>query len=370
MDGIVSMRHYQPFDKQHYGRVIHITGPLSTGEPLTEPDYNIVVQAVKLRRRVSMFQWVEQSVDPIGSSQPQDVMDHDDRKYYYTAEWHEKLIDSTHFYLRSGHQNPPNFPIEPITYIAEHVKVGEVELNEDIKRSFSNFILITSDTRPDVPDVKLHSGFYYHTDNIHEPAVGDVRLQFLLAGLEGTSYTVVGKLNNSGILEPYHSKFGHKVLIVKSGELSLDEVLSQEKFVLSINSWMMRALGTGLLFIAISKLTEVLAESRKSVVNLSFDRINIIAGCLNLFRISRQQHQFFSPAIVSLEECSFELHPGNGPAGHGHSVEPPQTPHRWGNVLLRSYFVLILCENNAKLDLGWVYKDIRNRMRLVIRESW
>lgn len=213
-----------------------------------------------------MFQWVEESVERIGSMPPQDVMDHDERTYYYTTEWREKLVDSTHFYLRSGHQNPPSFPIEPMTYLAEHVKIGEVELSEDIKKSFSNFILITSDTRPDVPGVKLHSGFYYHTDNIHEPAVGDVRLQFLLAGLEGTSYTVVGKLNESGVLEPYHSKFGQQVLIVKSGELSVEEVLSQEKFVLSINSWLMRALGTGLLFIAISRLTEVLAESRKKNV--------------------------------------------------------------------------------------------------------
>lgn len=179
---LISIRPGQRYQKEYENRVLHIAGTLTTGEPLTEPDYNIQVQAVKLRRRVFMYQWVsnqertlfvvlitisfqvEESVDRIGSSPPEDVMDHDERQYFYATEWQEKLVDSTRFYLRSGHQNPPNFPMEAKTYVADHVKIGDFELNEDFKRSFSNFILITSDTRPDIPGVKLHSGFYYHCD--------------------------------------------------------------------------------------------------------------------------------------------------------------------------------------------------------------
>lgn len=43
------------------GKIIHIVGPLRILEPISEPDYNIQVQAVKLRKRVQMYQWIEET---------------------------------------------------------------------------------------------------------------------------------------------------------------------------------------------------------------------------------------------------------------------------------------------------------------------
>lgn len=100
-------------------------------------------------------------------------------------DWRDKLIDSSQFHTRMGHENPKDFPIKTHVHTASHVYVGKFELGKAAKKEITDYIEVTSDTRPDDPAIKLHSGLYYHCNDVFNPEIGDIRLRFLTAGIEG-----------------------------------------------------------------------------------------------------------------------------------------------------------------------------------------
>ncbi|KAI8429835.1 hypothetical protein MSG28_000342 [Choristoneura fumiferana] len=167
---------------RYEGRVVHIVGPLRILEPISEPDYNIQVQAVKLRKRVQMYQWIEETTEQENFlSEP---AEESQKTYWYHKDWRDYVVDSNLFYIRPGHHNPTSMPLFSETHIAENVKIGWLFLGVDVKRKVNDYYEIWSDSRPERSDIKLHSGFYYHGESALQHEVGDLRIHFSYAGRE------------------------------------------------------------------------------------------------------------------------------------------------------------------------------------------
>ncbi|XP_053688217.1 transmembrane protein 43 homolog [Sabethes cyaneus] len=244
LEDAVSVRDDHPYDRAYEKRVIHLRGSINTGEPLTEPDYGLQVQAVKLKRRVQMYQWIEF----VSKSDPSSQLA--EPSYQYSVDWHDDLINSSRFANQNWYHNPSTFPLESKTFTSERVYIGQYELSDALKERFNNFIEITSDTRPEDPSIKMHSGMYYHANDLWNPEIGDFRVQFSCAGRRGSTYTVVGRLKNGKIV-PFESVYARDVLLLYPGEIPLKDVLKLEYQSKQIIFWSKRLLGWALLFFTV-----------------------------------------------------------------------------------------------------------------------
>ncbi|KAK0180288.1 hypothetical protein PV327_005948 [Microctonus hyperodae] len=242
----------QKIPDEFENRLIHICGPIFIGEPLTEPDYGVVIESIKLKRRVQMYQWIEIEEERIYTGQIEP-----DNNYYYTTEWRDKLIDSDQFYIRTGHENPKEIPIKSQIQIADEVKIGKISLGHELKKKFNDFIEITSDQRPDRTDIKMHSGLYYHSTDLWNPRVGDIRILLSYAGKAGEIYSIVGKLVNKKIV-PFITSRGDEILLQRKHNLTVERMFNLEHVHNYWRTWIIRLVGWLIILISTSCLANIL----------------------------------------------------------------------------------------------------------------
>lgn len=249
-----------PGKSENYeGKLIHVCGMLRVPEPVADANYNILVQAVKLRKIVQMYQWHEDYTENKFAD-----ADETSRNYFYYKDWNELVVDSRSFHSMS-YQNPRQLPMQSKTFIADKAFIGNFEIGEVGKEMFSGWTDVTSDTRPEDPYIKMHLGWYFHVDDLFDPLVGDTRVKFQLCGLQEVSYTIVGKLIN-GKIQPYKSKLKKEILLLAKGELTIDEIFKEEHHTVRKKTWYIRLFGFTLFFFAVISTESLL----RAICKLNF----------------------------------------------------------------------------------------------------
>ncbi|MDO5554515.1 MAG: TMEM43 family protein [Planctomycetia bacterium] len=114
-------------DPANEGKLIHLTGPAKTNEILTDADFNVATNAIRLQRNVEMYQWQENSDSETkkklgGGTETVTT-------YTYTKTWFPALIDSSLF-KESGHENPKNMPYQSLELQAKEVTLGAFRLSD------------------------------------------------------------------------------------------------------------------------------------------------------------------------------------------------------------------------------------------------
>ncbi|XP_034943332.1 transmembrane protein 43 homolog [Chelonus insularis] len=250
---IVIIENIYDLSKDYEDRLVYFSGPLWINEPLTEPDYGVIIESVKLKRRVQVYQWVEIEEERTYENYE------DGKHYYYTTEWKDKLIDSDQFYIRYGHENPKEMPIKSQIQIADQVKIGNIILGSELKKKFNDFREITSDQRPERSDIKMHAGLYYHSSDLWNTQVGDVRVLLSFAGKAGDIYTIVGKFVR-GTIVPFITPHGNEILLQRKNKVTIEIMFHLEHVYNYWRTWIMRCIGWLVIFMSTTCLSNTIKK--------------------------------------------------------------------------------------------------------------
>ncbi|XP_034022419.1 transmembrane protein 43 isoform X2 [Thalassophryne amazonica] len=252
-------------DQQNNNHLVHLSTELQTLQPLHDPNYGVVVQAVKLKRQVEMYQWVEYQ-------ESKDYQENGETKtettYTYNTEWKSEVINSHHFDKEIGHQNPSAMAVESVTVVAPEVRVGPFLLSKGLVEKINNFqTLSLRDFQADTldPFLTIDDDYFYHTSNPRRPEVGDVRVRFSFAGLSGEAsnlgpaqtVSVVAMQKGDGLV-PFRTKSGDSLEILYLEELTAQEVFEREHQYNSMKTWGLRAAGWALMFLSIQLTTRII----------------------------------------------------------------------------------------------------------------
>jgi hypothetical protein len=239
-------------DAGNDGKLVHVSGPVTADSGLSDPDFGIAAQGLRLSRSVEMYQWKEESrsetTKKLGGGEETVTT------YSYSKVWDDSQIDSSDFKKPDGHQNPPmaihsrTFQIPEgklIAFDLDTPVLDRIEGDKDYSLSTDQSAAIKAaytGTKPlSVVDGKIYLGNGNTT-----PALGDYRIGYELAPLGVVS--IVARQAGSRF-EPYQTQAGDALLMVDTGDVPAEKMFADAVSANTLITWLLR--GAGLLLLTI-----------------------------------------------------------------------------------------------------------------------
>ncbi|MCC5989638.1 MAG: TMEM43 family protein [Pararhodobacter sp.] len=274
-------------DPESEGQLIHVSGPLSTDETVSDAQFSIEAQGIRLLRRVEMYQWVQSSrtetQQNLGGSETRVTT------YNYTPDWSERYHDSARFHEPAGHQNPAMI-FESTDFSIASADLGAFSLGDNVLRriggaqplpvevSHAEMVQAVMGERINVSVV---DGALYMGANPLTPQIGDYRIRYELVPLGAIS--VIGQQRGDGIAA-YATQAGDSLLFVSRGEVLAPEMFDDAARANTALTWVVRVGGLVLLIAGFSLMLGPLSVAASvvpflgSMVGLGAGLVAAIAG--------------------------------------------------------------------------------------------
>ncbi len=241
-------------DPANNQKLIHITAKATTGETLTDPDFLVAANAIKLRRRVEMYQWKEEKKEETrkklgGGTETVTT-------YSYVKTWDDSPIDSSNFKEAGEHQNPPAMAYQSRDLQAEHVTAGAFTLTPSLLGQMSDYepLPVTEQNLATLPadaksKLKVSNNSFYLGPDPQAPQIGDVRVTF--SAVTPAEVSIVSKQTGTSF-EPYKAAAGMDIEMLKRGAFTAQQMFQSALQANTIMTWILRAVGFFVMFIGLA----------------------------------------------------------------------------------------------------------------------
>ncbi len=282
-------------DPSNNSKLIHLTGQAATDETLKDNDFGISIKAISLNRKAEMYQWEEKVTEKkekkVGGKEVTT------KTTSYSKVWAAKVIDSSAFKKKQGHENPGVMEFADKKISSKDVKVGAYPLPDELiaKITGSEPLAFEAEQMQAIPaalklKVKKTEGGLFIGADPSKPQVGDLKIKFEFVKPQPVSI-IAQQLNNT--LTSYVPEKGEKILMLQSGTVAADSMFKQAAEDVGMRTWILRLVGfimmgagLSMVFKPISTLLDVV-PFLGSIASFGFGLVSfIVALVLSLVTIA------------------------------------------------------------------------------------
>lgn len=254
-------------DPANEGKLVHVTAKADTKDVLTDPLFKISSTAIRLERRVEMYQWKQNE-----SSKTEKQLGGGTKKttvYTYEKVWSDKPVNSAYF-KEAGHENP-GFPFESEKLRANHVTLGDFLLNDSLvdRLGDSRKLPVPADYKLPATLSGKSDAAYVHVsrkssapsqvsqeqpaDNagdaaLTEPAIGDLRISWYAVVPHEVSI-VARQTGKTFSAYPVGSE---SILLIADSVQSAEAMFQSAQSANSAMTWFLRIAGLLMMYVGLS----------------------------------------------------------------------------------------------------------------------
>jgi hypothetical protein len=232
------------------GKLVHVTGYVTTSAPVLDSEFGISANGLSLARKVEMYQWVQSSKTEkkteLGGSETQVTT------YNYAQEWSESAQNSSEFHEAEGHQNP-TMEVQSDKFNVASANLGGFQLDDRIISQIGvlqNYAV--GDAALDAVQAAVGAGIRAHMANNgiylgrnpQQPELGDYRISYQFA--PASEVSIVAQQAGIGFA-PYQTQSGDSLLLTDAGKVEAAAMFKDAAEGNNTMTWIIRIVGMALL---------------------------------------------------------------------------------------------------------------------------